>query len=630
MKACNKTILRGFKKNISRLISITIIIFLGIAFVEGLGTLAPTIERSFSNVLNEQNAFDLDIKATDKTGISDEFIQSLQLLDGVKDVEAFTVIEYDEDESNILGNILPENTRAYFLPESGFKVNELEIIEGRMPENGNEIVVERSSEYIKEVKVGDKVVFNITYLEKTIELEVVGIVGNPSIFDTTGEPLLTDQDVFLESIYYLHSDFVTDNFGSLAPIIKTLLVPTDVYLTFNDTQGLDRFSGNYLEKVNKHKEEIENLAKSIEEQGPIKALTLEQTKSYIFLSEYCDKVQIIALIFPLFFILVTSLVVLTTMSRMIEEERAMIACQKSIGVSDMKILSKYIIFSMVALLVGSFSGMAVGMYLMPAAIFPAFTISFYVPPMSAYVELTYGLVSMLFMLIATFFLTIYVVRQDLKLQPAQLLLPKAPKAGKKIFLEYIPFIWKRLSFKYKSSIRNIFRYKKHLFMTVISISGSTALVFAGFALMAISQDKTTEHFESIGNTLLPISFVIMIFAILLSIFVIYNLTNMNIQERQREIATLSVLGYHDFEVATYIFREIMTMAIFGIVIGIPLGVLLVWGVFEYIDFGKISSVSWYYYIATILLIIVFVIIVDLMFYRKIKKIDMTSSLKSVD
>lgn len=633
MKASTKVINCVFKKNISRLISITLIVFLGIAFVEGLGTLAFTIEHSFSNEMNERNVFDLNLKATSETGFAsdsvDKFIDDLRSIDGVLDAQAYTVLERVEGASGISGiisTIVPENTRLVILPDDGFRINELKLVEGNMLDpSKNEAVVERSSEHIREVEVGSEIKLGSDSDIKIPPLTVSGIVGNPTIFTLSGEPTLTNQDNYLEQIIYVSSSFL----DSIFPNESSFIPKTDVIVTFENTKGMNRFSDSYLSKVNEHKEKISN-NNTLKSYTDYVCLTVEDTASYAILATYTDKVRVIALIFPLFFTLVTSLVVLTTMTRLIEEERSMIACQKSLGVSNGRIIWKYVFFSLVALIIGSAVGMAVGMYTMPAAIFPAFTICFFVPPMSAYVEFTYGIVSMIFMIIVTLLVTICVVRSDLKQQPAALMLPKAPRPGKKVFLEHIPFIWKRLAFRYKSSFRNIFRYKRHLIMTVVAISGSTALVFAGFALMAISQDKTTAHYETIGNTLLPVAFVIMIFAILLSIFVIYNLTDMNIQERQREIATLSVLGYRDYEISAYIFREIIIMTIFGIIIGIPLGCLLVWGVFEYVDFGKLSSVSWYYYLGTGLLVLLFVFIVDLLFLRKIKKIDMTSSLKSVD
>ena len=98
--------------------------------------------------------------------------------------------------------------------------------------------------------------------------------------------------------------------------------------------------------------------------------------------------------------------------------------------------------------------------------------------------------------------------------------PRAPKPGKKIFLEHIPVLWKRLAFRYKSSLRNVFRYKGHLIMTVVSVAGSAALVFAGFALRNIADGSKQFGGKAIAETLIPISVLIIVFALLLCVFVV--------------------------------------------------------------------------------------------------------------
>ena len=116
-------------------------------------------------------------------------------------------------------------------------------------------------------------------------------------------------------------------------------------------------------------------------------------------------------------------------------------------------------------------------------------------------------------------------------------------------------------------------------------------------------------------------------ALLLCCFVIYNLTNMNISERKREIATLSVLGYNDLEVCSYIYREILIMGLLGIIVGIPSGCALLHFVFSLLKFGSIKNVTIIYYILTVVLVIVFILVVDLLLIKKITKIDMMTSLK---
>ncbi len=188
-------------------------------------------------------------------------------------------------------------------------------------------------------------------------------------------------------------------------------------------------------------------------------------------------------------------------------------------------------------------------------------------------------------------------------------------------MEKLPFLWNPLPFRFKSALRNLFRYKAHFIMTVVCVAGSTALVFAGFSLLNVSK----------GNgSIAMISAFIIAFALLLCVFVIYNLTNMNIGERKREIATLKVLGYRDGEVTGYIYREIFIMAFIGALLGIPLGCALVGFVFAYLDYGSLADIKWWSFVLSAAVVLVFIGLVDLLLSHKIRAVDMTSSLKSID
>ena len=127
-----------------------------------------------------------------------------------------------------------------------------------------------------------------------------------------------------------------------------------------------------------------------------------------------------------------------------------------------------------------------------------------------------------------------------------------------------------------------------------------------------------------------ISFVVIIASAALCILVIYNLTDMNISERRREIATLKVLGYQQSEVQGYIFREVMIMSVMGALLGLPVGCGIFAIVIEYLDFGALELINWYCYLGSIGIVIVFLLIAELLLVRKINKVDMTTSLKSVD
>ena len=319
---------------------------------------------------------------------------------------------------------------------------------------------------------------------------------------------------------------------------------------------------------------------------------------------------------------------MTTVTRMVEEERPIIACLKSLGMSDGKITFKYLFLTIICCIISVAVGLSVGFAVLPTVIYPAFETMFYMPPMSGNLYPMMGILAFVAMTAVVLSVTYAVCRASLHEKPAQLLTAKAPKAGKRIWLEYLPFLWKPLSFKYKSSIRNIFRYKKHLIMTVLSVAGSTALAFAGFAILDVTEAlaESGGSFVGMKDSVAAIAVVVIIFALLLCVFVIYNLTNLNVSERKKEIATLDVLGYHSKERLGYIYREIVMMATVGAIVGIGLGMALVAFVLEYLDFGSVWDAQWTAYVFSFALVMLFVVITDLLLIPKVLKIDMTTSL----
>lgn len=161
-------------------------------------------------------------------------------------------------------------------------------------------------------------------------------------------------------------------------------------------------------------------------------------------------------------------------------------------------------------------------------------------------------------------------------------------------------------------------------MTVVSIIGATVLVFAGMALM-----DCTAKMEN-AELLYTISLALILFSGFLCALVIYNITNINISERTREIATLMVLGYQDKEVSGYIYREIYIMSAIGAVLGIPVGYIFIDYVFMMIDFGKISDINWWTWIIAPIITMIFSFLSTLLLYKKIIKVDMNASLKSLE
>lgn len=210
-----------------------------------------------------------------------------------------------------------------------------------------------------------------------------------------------------------------------------------------------------------------------------------------------DRMDGIAKVFPVFFFLVAALVCMTTMTRMVDEQRNEMGTLKALGYSKLQIASKYLIYALIASLLGSILGCSLGMYLFPTVIFNAWNtlynidrIKFLFQP--GLILLASGSVTGI-----TLLATLYSIYSELIEMPSQLMRPKAAKAGKKILLEQIPFIWKRLSFLQKVTARNIFRYKKRFFMTIIGIAGCSALLVAGFGINDSISDIVNQQYNVI-------------------------------------------------------------------------------------------------------------------------------------
>lgn len=195
-----------------------------------------------------------------------------------------------------------------------------------------------------------------------------------------------------------------------------------------------------------------------------------------------DIVDGIANVFPVFFFLVAALVCMTTMNRMVEEQRTQIGVMKALGYGEMRIMSKYLFYSGSAAIVGSVTGFFVGSRFFPFVIYVAYDIMYNLGDMVYVYDYVIGAISLAVAILCSMGTTWVSCRHELKECAAGLMRPKSPKAGKRVFLEYVPFIWNRLKFLHKVSVRNIVRYKKRFFMMVIGISGCTALLVTGFGL----------------------------------------------------------------------------------------------------------------------------------------------------
>lgn len=580
------------------------------------------------------------------------------------------------------------------------------------------------------------------------------------------------------------------------------------------------------EKIADGEEKIKDAKKQIKkiEKPTLYILDRDSHQSFVEYEGCANSIDALAKIFPVFFFAVAALVCLTTMTRMVDEQRINIGTLKGLGYKTSQISKKYILYALIACLTGSILGLAIGFSVFPTVIFFAYGMMYSIENI-VYVfsiPIAIGITSLALIIII---LSAYMAcRKELKETPAILMRPKAPKSGKRILLERVPFIWNRFSFISKVTVRNIFRYKKRFLMTVLGIAGCTALILTGFGIkdsiemiltgqygtlfkydmsLVIQSDMTdkqiyelrknlsdideinkyeffsyengdikvnnttkeitivvpenlkkmdkfihlqdrktqnpielnnkgivltekiardlgvkagdeielinsddkkakikvshiTENYishyayispenyiklfekdldfnrligilnnpsvkiedklskklfdietvdgitfntaskETFHNTIKNLNYVVLIMIIsagALAFVVLYNLTNVNISERIREIATIKVLGFYDKEVSAYIYRENIILTIIGTVVGLGLGTILHKFIMVTVEiqsmmFGRVIDIS-SYFIAAVLTIVLSLFVNLAMFY-KLRNVKMVESLKSVD
>jgi len=226
-------------------------------------------------------------------------------------------------------------------------------------------------------------------------------------------------------------------------------------------------------------------------------LDRETNPGFVDYGQAADRVDAIAQVFPVFFILVTALVCLTTMTRMVDEQRTYIGTLKALGYSKAAIAGKYLVYAALASITGSVAGVFLGFAIFPTVIGNAYAIMYTLPHIINEFNVLYAVISIVFAVLTTTLTAWAACSKELKEVPSALMRPKAPRPGKRIFLERIPFIWSKLNFSRKITMRNIFRYKRRFAMTVFGIAGCMALVLSGFGLMDSIRSIASKQFDEL-------------------------------------------------------------------------------------------------------------------------------------
>ena len=238
------------------------------------------------------------------------------------------------------------------------------------------------------------------------------------------------------------------------------------------------------QKLDEAQQEIDDARKEVEKIEKAKWYIQDRLDNvgYTNIFDAIKTMENISKMFPVIFYLVAVLISLTSMTRMIEEERGEIGTLKALGYNNLQIISKYILYAFLACVIGGILGMSLCFYLLPSIVWTLYSMIYKIPKFYMTYRLGIGVAGILIAFICIGGATIFVAFKELKQTPSVLMRPKPPKNGKRIFMERITFIWKRLNFSKKVTIRNIFRYKKRAIITIIGIAGCTGLMLAGFGI----------------------------------------------------------------------------------------------------------------------------------------------------
>lgn len=482
-----KEFFRTLRLTMNRFFAIAIMVGLGVAFFAGLRATQPDMELSVNRWYEETNFFDLWIKSD--RGITKDEVKMIQ--------DAKNVLKVDEGYSDQMYALIEGERSVTWVYSVPSKVNQLKIKEGRLPKSSKECFADSKLKEQSDLKIGDWVEFETgeNAAMQSIKKQAYQIVG----FGDT--PLYLTADRGSSTI----GNGKVDYFFFLPKEDFTSLVMTDIYVQMKGLKDEAAYQAGYEDQIKEYSAEMKKLLKESNLNGSDLAeknwfvLSRKENASYVEYGSDAERIGAIGKVFPIIFFLVAALVALTTMTRMVEEERNQIGTLKAMGYSNFSISAKYFWYALLASGMGSLLGLLAGQKVLPAIIMSAYqTLYQYLPYMLTPVSIWFSLYAVLAAIACTTLATAAACYKELLMMPAELMRPQSPKPGKRVLLERVGFVWKKLDFTGKATIRNLFRYKKRLFMTLFGIAGSTALLLVGFGVRdAILKVKTTQYSEII-------------------------------------------------------------------------------------------------------------------------------------
>ncbi|WP_125544274.1 ABC transporter permease [Levilactobacillus lindianensis] len=530
-----KAILREIGRSKARFLSIMLIIFLGVAFYTGIRATGPDMLQAADDYYTTQKLATNSVQST--AGLTKN---DLAVLQRHRNALTYQAVKYlDINQLN--------NNRAVRVAEIPAKqrVNRLTVVSGHLPHQANEIVLDQQAKVLQpSLKLGDPyriattAKLNRQFKRRTFK--IVGFVTSPRYIEKATRGVTNVGKGTLDYFALVKPGTLTQTVASRIDIqFKNLATVTPYSATYKrldkantaklkhwlkpmaakrQTQLQQQATAKLAPQANK----VDQLAQQLPANSPI--LTAAKAKitqakaqiaaidrpTYLYsgraanpgYSEYHENTQrVVALstVFPLFFIAIAALICLTTMTRMVAELRVQMGTLKALGYSNTAIGSEFLLYGGLASLLGTLLGVGFGVNFFPRFIAQAYGSMYNLPAIN--VQYLWGDIgiALIIALACTMGSAAIVLRVDLNSLPAVLMQPKAPKAGKTLWLEHWHSLWRRLSFNHKVTLRNLFRYKQRLLMTVLGIAGCMAMMITGFGLKDSIGDISLKQFDQLWH-----------------------------------------------------------------------------------------------------------------------------------
>ena len=488
-----KNLLREIKRTFTKFLSIFAICALGVAFFAGIRATSPDMKEAGDRLYNTYNLSDISVIST--SGLTADNIRDLESIEGIRAVRASLFVDAmargtGEKEKNLRLYSMPIKLKSEYVPlidlipdygidtSPEYEMNGVEIVSGRMPLNDTETALDYTLEGSLVKQLGDEI--TLTTSGGTVMLRVVGFIRSPMYISMFERGTSSIGNGTSDGFAYASGNAIS-SLGTKLPVMSLLnTYYTRADIVISGKEGLSAYSDEYEALVNEVTDRIEDYAST--QSGTWYIQDRSGNPGYSDYSENTDRIAAVGDVFPLIFFIVAALVCLTTMTRMVEEQRIEMGTMKALGYGGWQIAMKYAVYAMSACISGGVVGAIIGFKLFPYVIMKGYSIMYYLGKLETPYRADIAFMAIAAMAVCTAAATFSACYASLKEVPATLMRPKAPKAGRRVLLEKIPFIWKKLSFTSKVTVRNLFRYKKRFFMSVIGIAGSGALLVTAFGL----------------------------------------------------------------------------------------------------------------------------------------------------